>query len=42
MSGATVTLARLQAIFGRPTPTKTVRAPFNMRAATAIIISDAE
>jgi hypothetical protein len=30
----------LQATFGSPTPTKTVRAPFNMRAATAIIISE--
>jgi hypothetical protein len=37
-----VTRAKLQAILGRPTPTNTVRAPVNIRAATAIIISDAE
>ena len=41
MSGATVCRAKLQAMLGKPTPTKTVRAPSNMRAATTIIISEA-
>src|SRR3954452_15838507 len=38
-SGATVFLARLTAMFGRPTPTKQTRVPASSRAAATIIIS---
>ena len=39
-SGATVRLARLTAMLGRPTPTKQTRWPASSRAAATIIISD--
>ena len=38
-SGATVRCARLQTMFGRPTPTKQMRSPASVRALAAIIIS---
>ena len=39
MSGATVRLARLHAMFGGPTPTKHTRSPASWRADATIIIS---
>src|SRR5712691_6146017 len=42
MSGATVRLARLQARFGGPTPTKHTRSPSSWRAETTIIVSVGE
>ncbi len=39
-SGATVRLARLTAMLGRPTPTKQTCWPASSRAAATIIISD--